>query len=282
MYKASILADSISEFGVRLTTFEVKFPRIILAEFNTHRVFSRNFSSSRAIPVHKIIEDIKNDPFIPVYFGKNQKGMSAEIELSHNEILKIKNKWFEARDSAIEYVEYLVYECNLHKQIANRILEPWMWATGIVTASEYDNFFALRRDKNAQPEFKFLADMMYEEYVHSSPNHLKAGDWHIPMISPAEDSSWDLDVKLRVATGRLARVSYLTHDGVRDMNKDIELHNSLLGNKHLSPFEHCAQNMNDNRFYGNFQGWKQYRKNIIGESGTIKSVSISTPKKGKK
>lgn len=99
-YATKILADSISEAGDRLTTMEVTFPRLVLAEFNTHRVFSRNSASSRAIPVAKQLRRVLDDPFVPEKFGRNQAGMQSFAwldGLKHDEALRI---WLRNRDRA--------------------------------------------------------------------------------------------------------------------------------------------------------------------------------------
>lgn len=268
-FKAAILKDSINSSGHRITTFEVTFPRIVLAENNTHRVFSRNYSSSRAIPTYKFIEGLRKDPFIPVYWGAAQKGMGASQEIDFAKKAIAESEWLKAMDNAIRSANALL-DLGVAKEITNRLLEPWMWSTGIITSTEFNNFFSLRRSAYAQPEIKVIADLMFEEYSKSIPDILRKGQWHIPMLNFAEEDFYRIADKLKISTGRLARVSYLTHDGKRDIDKDIELHNSLLLNRHLSPFEHCAKNMDVNRNYGNFTGWKQYRKYIQGESGASK------------
>jgi thymidylate synthase ThyX len=257
-YKVEIIKDSISGCGNRITTFQIQFPRIVLSEFNTHRMFSRNFSSSRAIPTNKMIDNIINDPFVPIYWGRNEKGMSASSELDVNEKEKATEFWKDALINAIETVNNLL-TLNVHKQTINRILEPWMWVTGIITATDFDNFFTLRCDEQAQPEIKYLADIMREKYIVSVPDKLNYGEWHIPMIDMHQDKVYNLQEKLKIATARMARVSYLTHDGQRDTKKDLELHDSLLKNKHMSPFEHCAVNLESNKYCANLKGWSQYR-----------------------
>src|SRR3954452_23556453 len=151
MYDAKILKDSISAAGARLTTFEVTIPRIVLAEFNTHRVFSRNSASSRAIPVAKSIEMVEDDPFVPEVFAANQKGMQGDDPLDARNEAEAARVWHDALFDAIFHAKKLE-ELGLHKALANRILEPFKWHTIIVTATEWDNFFALRTDSNAQYE----------------------------------------------------------------------------------------------------------------------------------
>lgn len=276
-FNAKILKDSISPEEVRLTTFEVTFPRMILPEFNTHRTFSRNSASSRAIPVEKMLKRVMEDPFVPTYWGKNQKGMQAEKELDLQEQEKAKFVWLEARDKAVESAKTML-NFGVHKQITNRLLEPFMWHTVIVTATEYSNFFNLRDNKDAQPEIKTIAHMMKEIYYSSDPSYCNYNDWHLPLIDEEDyrlatyrDTTGIVDIETlkKVSVGRCARVSYLTHDGKRDHAADIELHDRLLTSGHMSPFEHVAIPTKENKFIGNFKGWLQYRKTIFGEADML-------------
>lgn len=287
-YSARVIADSINEAGNRLTTMEVVFPRCMLAEFNTHRLFSRNSASSRAIPVRKQIERIMTDPFIPVYWGANKPGMAADVELEGRERLLAISEWLGARDDAVRRAERLL-ALNLHKQISNRLLEPFMWQTVIVTATEWSNYFALRANAQAQPEIRTIAEMMKEVYAESVPVLLHEGQWHTPLIQPDEKQWAELHVEdaIKVSAGRCARVSYLTHEGVRDLSKDIELCEKLVHSGHMSPLEHVATPGSsyveskdiDYTEYdtmlikthripiidSNFRGWKQFRKTVEHE-----------------
>jgi thymidylate synthase ThyX len=279
-YEARIERDSISPDGVRLTTFVVTLPRIVLAEFNTHRMLSRNSASSRAIPVEKRIKMIEADPFIPEQFGKNQKGMQASELVSGADADHAWMVWESALKEAVARATTLA-KIGVHKQLANRLLEPFSWHPVVVTATEWDNFFNLRCHKNAQPEIRKAAEMMRELYVAGKPQELQYGMWHLPFLQPVESvtplENWD---PKRVCVGRCARVSYLTHDGKREPLADMELADSLLKNGHWSPFEHVARPMTaqekqwwrvkrdegqDMPFCGNFRGWVQMRKEIPGE-----------------
>lgn len=275
-YNAKILKDSQPLYGTRLTTMEVTFPRIVLAEFNTHRTFSRNSASSRAIPVEKQIKKIEEDPFIPIHWGKNQKGMQAEKEVD-DDVKDLANKeWLEARDNAVANVRYLL-GVGIHKQITNRLLEPFMWQTVIVTATEWENFFGLRCNKDAQPEIRKIADMMQDLYQSSIPQEVGDSDWHMPLVDEAELRMPSTDPMFwqRVSVGRCARVSYLTHDGRRDPLADIELAARLQESGHMSPFEHVATPLqNSNAYCGNFKGWMQYRKQIVNEDNFSKTLVL--------
>lgn len=245
-YAAKVLRDSVSPNGLRLTTMEVTFPRIVLAEFNTHRVFSRNSASSRAIPVEKRIAAIEADPFIPEAFGKNTKGMQAVEDLAFDDQQKAELVWRFALRDALEHARHLA-SLGVHKQLANRLIEPFGWQTVIVSATEWDNFFGLRRDANAQPEIRKGADMMYEVYSASRPVDLTEDEWHLPLVDDYDDliadgfSSEDI---VKICVGRCARVSYLTHDGTRDPRADVQLYERLYTGGHMSPLEHAARPMN--------------------------------------
>ena len=260
-FEANIIADSVSQIGIRLTTFQLKYPRFIHSELMTHRVFSRNAASSRAIPVAKMIEQVRNDPALPVFWGKNQAGMQSREPLTGEELDKVKKWWYTASESAADTAEQLT-KLGLHKQVANRILEPWQWMQTIVTATEYKNFFELRVHPDAQPEFQYLASMMKDAYEEATPKPLKFGEWHLPYIQDEERNFWRLEDLLKFSTARCARVSYLTHDKENpDPQKDQELHDKLVVSKpeHASPTEHQATPMRDNGYYKNFRGWYQYR-----------------------
>ncbi len=268
--KVYIIADSISPTGKRITTFQLKYQRFILAEVNTHRVLSKNSSSSRAIPVAKMIEQVRTDPAHPIHWGANQAGMQAAKELSGIDPMTgklyldiAKALWREAANSAADHAENLS-SIGLHKQVANRILEPFQWMHTVLTGTEFENFYELRCHKDAQPEFQELACAMRDAQKASLPKQLFRNDWHLPYVMDSEES-YPLEVKLKISTARCARVSYKTHDNQNpDLNKDIELHDRLVGGVplHASPTEHQAQCKADNSNYKNFVGWQQYRHTV--------------------
>ena len=270
MYDARILKDSLAPCGKRLTTWELSYPRFVHAELMTHRLFSRNSASSRAIPTEKLMARIREDPALPKWWGKNQAGMQANEELPPDLQAEAQVLWLEARDQMLAAVETLG-KLGLHKQLANRLIEPWMFITVIVSATEFDNWFHLRNHKMAQPEIAWVATRMHELYTTHSPHPLRAGEWHLPLISNDERAVRDEETAKKVSTGRCARVSYLTHEGLRDFAKDIELHDRLCSGPatgepgHWSPFEHVAQAMATPERSGNFTGWRQYRKSFETE-----------------
>lgn len=265
-FEAKIIADSLSPMGVRLTTMQLKYPRFIHAEFMTHRVFSRNASSSRAIPLNRIIAAIEEDPAMPIYWGLNQKGMQARKELEGEAILDVQADWLEARDMMIAIAKDMSERYNLHKQLVNRLLEPWSHIYVVVTATEWENFFNLRIHPDAQPEIKRLAETMKLALDESRPNLVNYDEWHLPYVL-TEERSLETHNQLKISTARCARVSYKTHDGFTPrLEEDILLHDDLLGNGHMSPLEHAATPIESSaQFVGNFRGWSQYRKGIPGE-----------------
>lgn len=294
---ASIVADSISPEGKRLTTFQLRYPRFIHSEFMTHRLFSRNASSSRAIPVHKMIEDLRRDPAIPVFWGSNKPGMQAGEELKVDDRDLVRARWLDGMNEAIKVAESMI-DFGLHKQIANRVLEPWAHINVVVTATEYQNFFGLRSHPDAQPEIKVLSDLMQQEMANAIPTQIGVGQWHLPYIRGSDwiairafckknritrdEPSYDEMAKLaiKVSVARCARVSYLTHDGREtSIEEDMKLHDMLVVATplHASPAEHqatpdfhhsahgeCCEWANSD-LWGNFVGWIQHRKTLDNE-----------------
>lgn len=256
--EAKVICDSLGSTGTRLTTVEVKLHRFVLAELNTHRMFSRNSASSRAIPVEKMIQRAIEDPAIPLHWGQNQKGMQANEELPGEAVVECRREWLYARNDAVNAVRKLI-NLGLHKQVANRLLEPFMWHTVIISATEWDNFFAQRCHAAAQPEMRAAAEAI--RAVIEASNPVEVGDgWHLPYVSENEGLSIELAKKISVA--RCARVSCLTQDGVRDTRLDLELHDRLASAAppHASPFEHVATPAPlSDHLPGNFRGWMQLR-----------------------
>jgi thymidylate synthase ThyX len=247
----------------------VRYPRFIHSEMMTHRVFSRNAASSRAIPIKKMIAAVREEPALPVYWGRNQTGMSAREAVTPEVEALARAEWESALEDALAHAERLAEkDIDLHKQLVNRLLEPFAWITVIITATDWANFFTQRCHPDAQPEIKHVAEMMLAQYRASIPAPVALGRWHLPLIQDDERTLPDEQLcKLSVA--RCARVSYLTHDGKRDIERDLDLYEKLLGggaNGHWSPFEHVATPALDAQARsGNFTGWEQYRKRFPEE-----------------
>lgn len=280
---AKVIADSVSPAGDRVTTIEATMHRFVLAEFNTHRVFSRNSASSRAIPFPKQVERVVAKPAVPVSFPSEQRGMQGGEELGQIEREAANREWLKARNSAVNHAKQLA-AYGVHKSVVNRILEPFMWHTVIVTATDWDGFWDQRCSPLAQPEIRGVAEQMRAVYNASTPHLLAAGEWHLPYITEddwesayyiidAVPYSWNdeefneavVDIVKRVSTARSARVSYLNHDGTRDIEKDLGLYDKLVSARplHASPLEHVCRPLEYlERPLGNLRNWRQFRHEV--------------------
>lgn len=279
---AKVIEDSVAPNGKRLTTLQLMYPRFIHAEFMTHRVFSRNASSSRAIPVAKMIQQVRAAPAMPIHWGKNQPGMQAHEEHdapveglrdlygSTYGDLPIQQAWQVAAEHAA-FIAKCMNDAGYHKQVVNRILEPFLHISVIVTATEWDNFFELRDHPDAQPEIRELAIQMRAAMGASTPvlrprDRQTIAAWHLPYVTQEERDTYRNSPELlaMVSAARCARVSYLTHDGrVPNFDEDLALYDRLVGSRplHASPIEHQAYPLPlaDQRSK-NFVGWRQHRE----------------------
>jgi hypothetical protein len=298
---AKIIADSICPQGVRMTTMEIEYPRFILAELNTHRMLSKNSASSRAIPVKSMHDFIRENPATPVNWGKNQPGMKAAEELTGPESKNAVFIWNQAKDDALHWADALAHKVGVHKQIANRITEPWMTMKTVISGTEWANFFHLRNHADAQPEIKALAEAMIVAYTTHLPVNLKPGEWHLPYITTATyvptgelqyfDENFnrlDLEDAKIISASCCAQVSYRKNDP--GFSKAFKIWEQLIENNpvHASPIEHQATPMNidsmcrfepetwqhgvthvsanSDLWSGNLRGWIQHRKLIGNEA----------------
>lgn len=282
MYQVKVIADSLNPLGIRLLTIQVRYWRAIHAELMTHRAFSRNASSSRAIPVETMLKQVWNDPAGPLHWGINQPGMQARAEMVGWRRAMAGALWRGAAKAACTFAWGLM-KLKAHKQVANRLLEPFQYISVIITATDWDNFFELRDHPDAQPEIQHLARQIKAAMAASYPKRIEDGDWHLPYIReedrkaairlcqegritrdmPSEEEL--LAVLRKVSVARCARVSYLTHDGSRpNFKKDVELHDHLVVAKpiHASPAEHQAMATPTSCHFRNFRGWAQYRMDL--------------------
>lgn len=263
MIDAKIVADSVGPNGARITTFVLIYPRFIHSEFMTHRVFSRNASSSRAIPVKKQIQWVIDNPAIPLAFTKNKAGMQGGDALANVEHEKAKEAWLLGRDEAVKVATSLA-NLEVHKQYANRVLEPYAHITVVCTATDFANFFALRCHEMAQPEIHALADLMYSLYTSNAPTRLTAGQWHLPFTENLQ-GAWNTQNAIEASVARCARVSYLNHEGKESTyDEDKALYDRLIGQTpiHASPAEHQAMATTAEIRSGNFNGWIQFRQTL--------------------
>lgn len=266
-YEAVVIEDSVNPYnGIRLTTLQLNFPRFILAEFNTHRMFSRNASSTRAIPTKKLIMEAWNNPVVPARYGSNIPGMQAGDNLTGWRRWMARQLWLGCCKAACIFALAMT-KTGLHKQWAGRVIESWMWTSVVVTGTEWSNFFELRNHEDAQPEIKILAEKMKEAMDNSVPSKR---DKHLPYITLEEKKKANLgEIKLEelimCSVARCARVSYLTHDGKNpSREKDMELYTRLVGSEpiHASPTEHQAFAGKTTDFIKNFRGWKMHRATV--------------------
>ncbi len=326
-YRAEVVADSISPEEIRLTSVEVTMARFVLAELNTHRMFSRNSASSRAIPVEKQLLRILKKPYLPQEWGQNATGMSSKESLSAEETEVANRIWLTARDCMAaysnrlsggtenvkspelqdilrdndlnkDYGEDTLEDSRVHKQFVNRLLEPFMYHTVLITATEWDNFFALRINEAAQPEIRRAAELIKRAIDESLPRETDYDEWHMPYIDASLHRIFKPESLKKVSTARAARLSYLNQQKHQQsltegkpieeiIDEDIRLHNRLVTSGHMSPLEHVAtpftksdwqtinrlkmmistnHYLNDQlEFHGNFKGWHQYRKDMPHE-----------------
>ena len=307
---AQVIADSVGQHAPRLTTLLLRYPRWIHAEGRTHRAIrigedmeidlrtpslmedanlSRNASSSRALPVAKLIADVTDDPAVPLYWGANQPGMQAGEELTGTALEDARTEWFRALGDAVMRAQNLA-KIGAHKQIVNRVLEPFSHITVVVTGTKWENFFALRMHPAAEPHIRLLAERMYEAMKASTPTLLKDGWWHLPFVRQEDhdflavhvrgDDPYEVSERidrlgLKLSVARCASTSYKTVDGF-DMTLDRaeSLHDKLItaDPPHASPCEHQATPTGYNprskrtkpaNLGGNLgREWVQYRKQV--------------------
>lgn len=297
--KATIIADSVSPQGVQLTTFEIEYPRFILAELNTHRMLSKNSASSRAIPSKSLHEHILQYPARPVFWGKNQPGMKAKEALEPDIAKRAERLWDAAIHASILYSSEMA-NLGLHKQIANRPVELGMTMKTVISGTEWNNLWHLRAHEDAQPEFAALAKAMRTEYANSAPVLLNPGEWHLPYIDTyraapgsalryfgQDGQKLSLEDARIISASCCAQVSYRKSDD--NIDKARKIYKQLIESTpaHASPVEHQAtpmptryatgeysrdwpegishQDRDGNYWSGNFKGWIQFRKLISNE-----------------
>lgn len=285
---AKVVCDSISPEGIRITTMQLHYPRFIHAEVMTHRLFSRNASSSRAIPAKSVLQTVREMPAMPIHWGKNQPGMQANEELDLVEKVQVQQAWLVAMDEACKHSEFMSAK-GCHKQLVNRITEPWQYINVVVTATEWENFFWLRNHKDAQPEIQYLAKQMYTARESSTPKLLHPGEWHLPFVEFekgryfADSAELTIEEAQKISASACAQVSYRKND--LSLAKAESIWNKLIFAEpvHASPVEHQATPISISKNWrlqlgvthedqwgylwsGNFRGWIQFRKTLANEA----------------
>jgi thymidylate synthase ThyX len=271
MISAKVVLHSKSEAGAEIWTLVLRYHRFIHPELMTHRKFSRNASSSRAVPAKRLLREAVKDTAVPLHWGANQAGMQASAELTGWRRWLAKVLWRSSCLSSAAHAWALI-KLGLHKQVANRILEPYTHITVVVTTTNLGHFMNLRHHPAAQPEMRILAEYIYEATKDHKPQFLATGEWHLPFVTTEEWMAYhqgvvDLVHLVAASTARAARTSYNNHDGTRpDLQKDWDLTEKLVSSGHWSPTEHQAQAHADPKHIsGNFDGYVQFRKMFSDE-----------------
>lgn len=260
---AKIVQSSLNYHGQIIRTYELEYPRFIHSEFMTHRMFSRNAASSRAVPFNKMVDHVMNKPAIPVFFGINQPGMTAAQEVSEKLKPDVTSEWLMARKIAVDSAKFLFDRYNLHKQLVNRITEPFQMMKTVVTATEWSNFFALRLDPGAQPEIRELADCMLKAAEQELPLPIFQGEWHVPYVERRREYGnlvygdyYTTDIAKKVSASLCAQVSYRTSDF--SVEKALAIYSKLIDSApvHASPVEHQATQMEQLKYMGPERNWE--------------------------
>lgn len=296
--QAQVILASTAAYSPPIYTIRGRLPRCIWPEVLTHRKFGRNARSSRAVPVERMLEEVRTDPFMPWHWGKNQRGMQAGED--HNEpVLFGPHKtndacsrgeaWMVASWQAAKNAQAFM-NAGYHKQIVNRLLEPFMWIDVLITATDWDNFLWLRDHSDAEPHLQDWARLAGQAIETAEVQELEPGQWHTPYVEAADFHSLEGEfndgrtpietLAQRVSSARCARISYTPFNTDKaDIAADLDLYDKLMGadRLHASPTEHQATpdrmdpdypNCNQweaSHLHGNLDGWIQFRKTIAGE-----------------
>lgn len=303
---AKVVLASKADHAPPIYTMHLRYPRIIHGEIMTHRLFSRNARSSRAVPVKTMLEEIRTVPFVPWHWGKNQKGMQAVEENSERvivpdiaghtagEAVDREAAWLWARDAAADMAEAFM-NAGYHKQVVNRLVEPFSWIDTLITSTDWKNFFHLRDHADAEPHFRDLAVLVKEAMTYAEFQMVETGGWHLPYIDgedvydvakrPTDHTKTLMakrnidpgNVLARLSAARCARISYKPFDGNGSIEAELDRYDMLVGNSavHASPLEHQASpdhmivengSWSNPELHGNLNGWIQFRKLIPNEA----------------
>lgn len=273
MTSAKIIKHSITEWGQEIVTFELEYPRIVHSELMTHKILSKSSASSRAIPILTMIKRVWDNPATPAAWGKNQSGMSAREDLTGWRLNATKFVWNAAAKINCG-LSFLLAKIGAHKQIANRLTEPYSFIKVLVTGTSFDNWYKLRNHKDADPTIQLLAATMKVAHENSVPQLLKSGEWHLPYV----DSKVGSEENLKLSSSLSAQTSYRKSD--ESIEKALRIYDRLVDSEpaHFSPFEHQATPLESEEsiffthkdklgrlWSGNFSGWGQYRQKIQAE-----------------
>lgn len=286
MFVRVIKASRPTNGAASIITIHARYPRIFHSEIMTHRVFSRNARSSRAVPVMTMLKEIWNAPFVPWHWGKNKRGMQAGEPITGMSYHMLVMLWLLASKFAC-IIAYLMLKIGVHKQIPNRLLEPFSFIDTLITSTDWANFIHLRDHEDAEPHLQDLAKLIRTAIEDADYQILRPGEWHLPFI---ESSDYDTLIEtveelrglskqdhrvtgylLKISVARCARISYKAFDGDGSVGRELERYELLVGSEplHASPAEHQAKPMKRavaGKYNGNLgKGWIQYRKQLPGE-----------------
>lgn len=274
---ARMIEHSVAPHGIELITLELCLPERIHKEILRHRMFSFSVTSTRASRYPAMRKLVMSNPYIPLVWCKDGKGMSPREEFPECDREFFETEWLAARDEAVLKADRL-HESGVHKSDATTLISPFLMTKMVVSATEWNNFFALRLDKNAKFEMQVLAKRMAEairdsdstgRYTYNCPSQ----HWHLPYVTQDEREEFHDNKEYflcKLSAARCARVSYFTKEGKEpDIKQDLDLYNRLVSGDHVeaSPLEHQGfPNWYANEWSGNFRGWDQFRKMIPNES----------------
>lgn len=271
--KVGVIADSVFE-GVRNTTWKLEYWRAMHGEVMTHRVFSRNASSSRARPSKVVRHQILTNPAGPTEWLSNKSGMTGGEPLSPVKAMLCDFLWFQVGAKFNAGLSWSLEKLGAHKQYANRCMEPWEYIHVVVSATETDNFFMLRDHPDAQPEMQQIARGMKHSQEQNTPRKLSKGEWHLPFVTDEEREHMTTEELLVCSTARCARTTFADFDGSKPSYKrDLGTYQKLVGSSpmHMSPSEHPSQAVVGR--WANMVNFRQHRWAL--EGNPVKDVDLS-------
>ncbi|MEG1729917.1 MAG: hypothetical protein RR280_10300, partial [Bacteroidaceae bacterium] len=270
-----LIADSVYE-GVRNSTWKLEYWRAMHGEMLTNRAFTRNSSSSRARPSKVVRKQVLKNPAGPIEWLSNKAGMQGGEPLSPAKAAVANFLWFQVGAKFNAGLSWCLEELGVHKQFANRCLEPWEYIHTVVSATEVENFYKLRDHEDAQPEIQQIARMMKASQQGAVPNKLAHGDWHLPFVTPLERETLTIEQQIICSTARCARTTFADFDGsTPSYERDAKTYQKLVGSdpKHMSPAEHPSQAQLGR--WANMVNFRQHRHSLEGGSPlpeTIRSL----------
>lgn len=257
--EVKVIAASVNPWGGKIATIVCRYQRFFHSELMTHKDLSRNASSSRAIPFKTMLKLTRKHMAAPIFWGKNKPGMQAVEELKGIGLWWAKFMW-QLTGHIVLSLAWLMSFSKVHKQIINRMIEPWTFINVQITATYWDRMIYLRIDNAAQPEFQALAQQIKKALLSAYYKPLQPGEWHLPWLMMHE-MDLPLEKKKKISAARSARLSYTPIGEVKtNIDRDIPLAEDLLSQLHLSPFEHQATPAIGQ--HANLHGWRNYRTEL--------------------